>query len=138
MSMTRQMSRHVTLPRFRRRVPDAELEPAPIPVPRFTIDGWTLDGTPEVARLASLPRAEVRELETLLHEVASHADTPWIYERAAVLLEHAGERGPAMSVCTAWLAHPAARWPEYAAATRAIERHETRLRSRLSALAAGR
>jgi hypothetical protein len=138
MSMSRAMSRHMTLPMFRRRLPEVALEPAPIPVPRFSIDGWTFDGTPEMARLAGLPRADVRELETLLHEVASQADTPYTYERAAVLLERAGEAGPAMSVCEAWLAHPAAGWPEYAASTRNLERHRARLRSRLSAPTGGR
>ena len=133
MSMSRAMSRHMTLPMFRRRLPEVALEPAPIPVPRFSIDGWTFDGTPEMARLATLSRADVRELETLLHEVASQADTPYTYERAAVLLERAGEAAPAMSVCEAWLVHPAAGWPEFAAATRNIARHRTRLRSRLSA-----
>jgi len=49
------------------------------------------------------------------------------------LLERSGEPGPALSVCEAWLAHPAAKWPEYAQHTRGVERHRARLRSRLSA-----
>ena len=73
--MSRAMSRDMTmstfrLPMFRRRLPEVVIEPAPIPVPRFSIDGWTFDGTPDVARLASLSRADLRELETLLHGVA--------------------------------------------------------------------
>lgn len=118
---------------FRRRHDDAEIEPAPIPVPRFSIDGWTLSGVPDAARLSShLPRPDLRELETLLHGVAVDVDTPYTYERAATLLDRAGESGAALSVCQAWLAHPASSWPEYTQHTRVIEKHRARLRSRLS------
>lgn len=117
---------------FRKRVLDVIIEPAPIPVPRFSIDGWTFDGTPDLARLASLPRGDIRELETLLHGVAVEVDTPYTYERAAVLLERAGEEGAALSVCEAWLAQPASKWAEYVQHTRAIDRHRARLRGRLS------
>ncbi len=126
------------MPLFRKRVLDVVLEPATIPVPRFSIDGWTFDGTPDLARLASLPAEDLRELETLLHGVAVEVDTPYTYERAAVLLERAGEPGAALSVCEAWLAHPASRWPEYVQHTRGLDKHRARLRSRLSsAVAAG-
>ena len=122
------------MPLFRRRVVVAQIEPAAIPVPRFSIDGWTLTGTPLADKLAArLPRADLRELETLLHGIAVEVDTPYTYERAAILLEKAGEPGPALSVCEAWLAHPAAAWPEHSQATRGIERHRIRLRVRLSA-----
>jgi hypothetical protein len=118
---------------FRRREAPQEIEPAAIPVPRFSIDGWTLAGTPLAAKLASrLARPDLRELETLLHGVAVEADTPYTYERAAVLLERSDEPGPALSVCEAWLAHPASKWPEYVHHTRAIEKHRARLRVRLS------
>jgi hypothetical protein len=118
---------------FRRRGTPAEIEPAAIPVPRFSIDGWTLSGTPLAAKLAArLSRLDLRELETLLHGVAVEVDTPYTYERAAGLLERADEPGPALSVCEAWLGHPAAKWPEYTAHTRAIERHRSRLRTRLA------
>jgi hypothetical protein len=118
---------------FRRRETPQEIEPAAIPVPRFSIDGWTLAGTPLAAKLATrLPRPDLRELETLLHGVAVEADTPYTYERAAVLLERSDEPGPALSVCEAWLAHPASKWPEYVHHTRAIEKHRARLRLRLS------
>jgi hypothetical protein len=121
------------MPLFRRRVPLAEVEPAAIPVPRFSIDGWTLTGTPLAAKLsAGLPRADLRELETLLHGIAVEVDTPYTYERAAVLLERSDEPGPALSVCEAWLAHPASKWPEYTHHTRAIDKHRARLRARLS------
>ncbi len=118
---------------FRRRDSDAIIEPAPIPVPRSSIDGWTLTGVPDVDRLQMhLPRPDLRELETLLHGVAVEVDTPYTYERAATLLERGQEPGPALSVCEAWLAHPAASWPEYTQHTRVIDRHRSRLRSRLS------
>ncbi len=122
---------------FHRRARDGVIEPSPIPVPRFSIDGWTLSGTPSAAKLAgSLPRQDLRELETLLHGVAVQVDTPYTYERAATLLERAGELGPALSVCEAWLALPAARWPEYAQHTRATEKHRARLRTRLCSVVA--
>jgi hypothetical protein len=121
---------------FRRHQTTAVIDPSPIPVPRFSIDGWTFSGTPAADRLAVLPRADLRELETLLHGVAVEVDTPYTYERAAVLLERAGEHGPALSVCEAWLAHPASRWPEYLHHTRALDKHRMRLRARLSAAVA--
>lgn len=118
---------------FRRRGVAVEIAPADIPVPRFSIDGWTLAGTPTAATLASrLSRADLRDLEILLHEVAVEADTPYTYERAASLLERSGELGPALSVCEVWLAHPAASWPEHLHPTRAIDKHRVRLRTKLA------
>ncbi|MGH8892918.1 MAG: hypothetical protein ACRDWY_06375 [Actinomycetes bacterium] len=120
------------MPLFRRRVVTQEIVPAAIPEPRFSIDGWTLAGTPLATKLTSkLARPDLRELETLLHGVAVKVDTPYTYERAAVLLERGDEPGPALSVCEMWLAHPAARWPEYVHHTRAIDKHRARLRTRL-------
>jgi hypothetical protein len=113
---------------FHRRPVSTSVEAAPIPVPRFSIDGWTLAGDPLTAKLG---KADLRELETLLHGIAVDVDTPYTYERASVLLERAGDIGPALSVCEAWLAHPAAKWPEYLHHTRAIDKRRTRLRSRL-------
>jgi hypothetical protein len=115
---------------FRRRKAERPVEPAPIPVPRPSIDGWTLAGTSLVAKLS---KADLRELEILLHGIAVSAETPYTYERAAILLERAGEPGPALSVCDAWLALPSARWPEYVHHTRAIEKRRARLRTRQSA-----
>jgi hypothetical protein len=134
---TRDRGRHtVALTLFRRRATYALIDPAPIPVPRFSIDGWTFSGTPAAATLGSLPRQDLRDLETLLHGVDVQVDTPYTYERAAVLLERAGEHGPALSVCEAWLAHPASRWPEYTQHTRAMEKHKARLRVRLKPVSA--
>ena len=118
---------------FRRRQTLAPVAPGPIPVPRPTIDGWTLAGTPLAGRLA---KADLRELETLLHGIAVQADTPYTYERAAVLLERAGDPAAALSVCEAWLAMPAGRWPEDANHTRAIEKRRNRLRVRLASATA--
>ncbi len=114
---------------FHRRQASPPVEPAPIPVPRPSIDGWTLAGTSLVAKLS---KPDLRELEILLHGIAVSADTPYTYERAAILLERAGEPGPAVSVCDAWLAHPAAKWPEYVHHSRAIDKRRSRLRTRQS------
>lgn len=119
---------------FRRRHALAVIEPAAIPVPRFSIDGWTLAGTPLAAKMSATSlRGDLRELETLLHGVAVEADTPYTYERAAVILERCDEAGPALSVCEAWLARPVSTWPEHVHHTRAIDKHRARLRARLSA-----
>jgi hypothetical protein len=115
---------------FRRRVTAADVEAAPIPVPLPSIDGWTLAGTPLAAKL---PKSDLRELETLLHGIHVQADTPYTYERAAILLERAGELGAALSVCAAWAALPAARWPEYVHHSRSLDKRRSRLRSRLAA-----
>jgi hypothetical protein len=112
---------------FHRRQASQPIEPAPIPVPRPSIDGWTLADTSLVAKLS---KPDLRELEILLHGIAVAAETPYTYERAAILLERAGEPGPAMSVCDAWLAQPAAKWPEYIHHSRAIDKRRSRLRTR--------
>lgn len=118
---------------FQRRTVEEDVAPATIPVPRFSIDGWTLAGTPIATTLsARLSAQDVRELEVLLHGIAIKVDTPYTYDRAAALLERCGETGPALAVCEAWLALPAAHWPEYAHHTRALERHRDRLRTRRS------
>lgn len=118
---------------FNRHPVSTTIEAAPIPVPRFSIDGWTLAGDPLTTKLA---KPDLRELETLLHGIAIEVDTPYTYERAAVLLERAGDLSPALSVCEAWLAHPAAKWPEYVHHTRAIDKRRARLRSKLSSRSA--
>jgi hypothetical protein len=118
---------------FSRRQPAPPLEPAPIPVPRPSIDGWTLSGSPLVTKLS---KPDLRELEILLHGIAVQADTPYTYERAAVLLERAGDPAVAVSICDAWIALPAAGWPEYAHHTRAIEKRRGRLRNRQPTAAA--
>jgi hypothetical protein len=122
----------VSAVRLRRRRPEVEVAHVPIPVPRATIDGWTLEGAPVAARLA---KPDLRELETLLHGIDVGADTPYTYERASVLLERAGELGPALAVCEAWRALPASRWPEYAGHSKALERRRGRLHGRLAASA---
>jgi hypothetical protein len=114
---------------FNRRPVFNVVETAPIPVPRFSIDGWTLAGDPLAGKLA---KGDLRELETLLHGIAVEVDTPYTYERASILLDRAGDTGPALSVCEAWLALPAAKWPEYLHHTRAIDKRRARLRSRLA------
>jgi hypothetical protein len=114
---------------FHRNTVSTSIEAAPIPVPRFSIDGWTLEGDPLTTKLA---KPDLRELETLLHGIAVEADTPYTYERAAVLLELAGDLGAALSVCEAWLAHAAAKWPEYVNHTRAVDKRRARLRSKLA------
>ncbi len=117
---------------FRRRLAEVPREPATIPVPRSTIDGWTLAGTPLAAKL---PKADLRELETLLHGIAVAAETPYTYERAAILLERAAEPGQALAVCERWMSQPASRWPEYVHHTRAIDKRRMRLRARQAVVA---
>lgn len=114
---------------FRRSSAPPEVEPAPLVLPRATVDGWTLDGTPLAA---AVPRGQQRELSTLLHGVAIGVDTPWTYERAVELLEAAGQSAQAHAVCHAWLARPAAAQPANAHATRNLTRARDRLRARLA------
>ena len=110
---------------FRRRATYALIDPAPIPVPALQHRRLDLRRHPRRGRARGRSRARTcASLETLLHGVAVEVDTPYTYERAAVLLERAGEHGPALSVCEAWLAHPAAHWPEYPQHTRAMEKHK--------------
>ena len=118
---------------FNRRETNETITAAPIPVPRFSIDGWTLSGVPLAAGLTKrLTAPDLRELETLLHGIAVQADTPYTYERAAVLLERGGEPGPALSVCEAWLSHVAAAVPEHVHQTKAVEKRRARLHQRLA------
>ena len=42
---------------FHRRASDGVIEPSPIPVPRFSIDGWTLSGTPSADQARRQPAA---------------------------------------------------------------------------------
>jgi hypothetical protein len=113
---------------FHRRPVTTAVQAAPIPVPQFSIDGWTLAGDPLAGKLS---KGDLRELETLLHGIAVEVDTPYTYERASILLDRAGDTGPALSVCEAWLALPAAKWPEYVHHTRAIDKRRARLRARI-------
>jgi hypothetical protein len=113
---------------FRKRAAPAEVEPVPLVVPRSSIDGWTLDGTPLAASVA---RGDRRELATLLHGVAVRVETPWTYIRAVELLEAAHEPAQAYAVCAAWLALPAATRPGHAHDTRTLVRAQDRLRVRL-------
>jgi hypothetical protein len=112
---------------FHRRPAPTLTEVAAVPVPRFSIDGWTLEGTPLAAKLT---KDDLRELETLLHGIAIRVDTPYTYDRAAQLLELAGEAGQALAVCEVWADLPAATAPEHAAQTRAIHKRGDRLRAR--------
>ena len=115
------------MPLFRRRPAPQPVDAPQLVLPRASIDGWTLAGTPVGTRLSPADR---RELETLLHAVAVHSDSPWTYERAAALLEKADDPGQALAVLDQWLARPAAQWPVHAHATRSIEKRRARLRLR--------
>ncbi|NHC13340.1 hypothetical protein [Motilibacter deserti] len=114
---------------FGRRRAAGPVEPAPLVVPRQTLDGWVLDGTP-LAR--SVPRADQRELAHLLHSVSGRVDTPWTYSRAAEILLAAGDVAQAHAVTSAWLRHPASRAAEHAAATRSLTRTHERVETRLA------
>lgn len=115
---------------FGRRRPTGPVPPAPLVVPRQTLDGWVLEGTP-LAR--TVPRADQRELAHLLHSVGGRVDTPWTYSRAAEILGAAGELVQAHAVTSAWLRHPASRSSEHAAATRALAKAHDRIEARLAA-----
>ena len=115
----------------RRAVHGKEAVPGPALVqPRRSLDGWTLEGTPLADRFG---REELRELGTLLHGVGAEMRTAWTYERAADLLERAGERPQALAVVEAWFALPDDARRADAAATRSLGRRRQRLRSRLGA-----
>lgn len=114
---------------FRRSSATPEVEPVDVVVPRASVDGWTLEGTPLAT---TVPRGQQRELSTLLHGVAIGVDTPWTYERAVELLETAGQPAQAYAVCHAWLGRPAAAQPANAHATRNLTRARDRLRARLA------
>ncbi len=111
-------------------------EPVPGPdlvEPRRGLDGWTLEGTAFADRF---DRDELRELGTLLHGVHAGMRTAWTYERAADLLERAGERPQALAVVDAWFALPDDVRSADSAATRSLGRHRRRLRGRLATAAA--
>lgn len=106
-------------------------EPVPGPglvQPRRSLDGWTLEGTALADRF---DREELRELATLLHGVGAEMRTAWTYERAADLLERAGERPQALAVVEVWFALPDEVRRASPAATRSLGRRRQRLRSRL-------
>src|SRR4051812_43376781 len=102
---------------FGRRRPVGAVEAVALVVPRQTLDGWVLDGTP-LAR--TVPRSDQRELAHLLHRVSGRVDTPWTYARATEILLAAGETAQAHAVTSAWQRHAAARATEHAAASRSL------------------
>ncbi|MET7302420.1 hypothetical protein [Embleya sp. NPDC005575] len=115
----------------RRATHGKEAVPGPgLVQPRRSLDGWTLEGTPLADRF---DREELRELGTLLHGVGAEMRTAWTYERAADLLERAGERPQALAVVEAWFALPEEVRKASPAATRSLGRRRQRLRSRLGA-----
>ncbi|WP_406283006.1 hypothetical protein [Embleya sp. NBC_00896] len=87
-----------------------------------------MEGTPLADRFE---REELRELGTLLHGVGAEMRTAWTYERAADLLERAGERPQALAVVEMWFALPEDVRRTNPAATRSLGRRRQRLRSRL-------
>jgi hypothetical protein len=115
----------------RRATGGKEAVPGPTLVqPRRSLDGWTLEGTPLADRFG---REELRELGTLLHGVGAEMRTAWTYERAADILERAGERPQALAVVEAWFALPEDVRRANPAPTRSLGRRRQRLRSRLGA-----
>ncbi|MFI1378786.1 hypothetical protein [Embleya sp. NPDC020886] len=117
----------------RRTTHGKEAVPGPgLVQPRRSLDGWTLEGTALEDRFE---REELRELGTLLHGVGAEMRTAWTYERAADLLERAGERPQALAVVEAWFALPEEVRRASPAATRSLGRRRQRLRSRLGSAA---
>lgn len=115
---------------FRRVAAGVEVATVPVVTPRATIDGWTLEGTVLEGRI---PRSAQRELCTMLHGVASGADTPYTYLRAVAMLGDVGEFEQADAVAAAWLDRPAAARAQHASETRSLTRQRARLRARLAA-----
>lgn len=108
---------------------DKEAVPGPeVFAPRVGLDGWTLEGTPLAARFA---REDLRELATLLHGVCAGMDTAYTYDRAADMLERAGERPQALAVLDAYFALPDRVHEANAGVTRNLARRRQRLRKRL-------
>lgn len=117
----------------RRATHGKEAVPGPgLVQPRRSLDGWTLEGTPLADRFE---REDLRELGTLLHGVGAEMRTAWTYERAADLLERAGERPQALAVVEVWFALPEEVRRANPAATRSLGRRRQRLRSRLGTAA---
>ena len=105
---------------------DIPIASEPLPHPRQDLDGWTLRNT----ELGHLQGATERELSVLLHGIDLHVDTPWTYQRAADMLEHAGHPLMALNALELWLSHPhAADQPER---TRDIERQRSKLEERIA------
>lgn len=102
----------------------------PLPVPKATVDGWTLAGTP----LGHLRGDASRELATHLHGIELGVETPWTYLRTAELLEECGFPRMALTALDAWLSHPlaGARMEE----TKLLERHRAKLHTRLARVVA--
>ena len=98
----------------------------PLPVPKATVDGWTLDGTP----LVHIKGSAGRELATHLHGIELGVETPWTYLRTAELLDECGFPRMSLTAIDAWLSHPhAERKPEE---TRELERHREKAHQRLA------
>jgi len=108
----------------------AEVPVPPLAVPHFTVDGWTLAGTPLAGRI---PRQLAGELTTLLHTISLRTETPWTYDRAAQILEECGQPSQALAVCEAWFLLAASHGPASKAKNRALSRRRHRLRARLAA-----
>lgn len=64
------------------------------------VDGWKWNDKALAAKEAG--RTD-EELAVLLDGVAHGVDTPYTYDRAALLLEKAGKPDQALEVCRAWL-----------------------------------
>ncbi|UGQ14367.1 hypothetical protein LO772_12715 [Yinghuangia sp. ASG 101] len=108
---------------------DKEAVPGPeVFAPRRGLDGWTLEGTPLAARFE---RDDLRELATLLHGVCAGMDTAYTYERAADMLDRAGERPQALAVLDAYFGLPERIHEANPGVTRNLARRRQRLRKRL-------
>ncbi len=114
----------------RGRARDKEAVPGPeVYAPRRSLDGWTLEGTPLAARFE---RDDLRELATLLHGVCAGMETAYTYDRAADMLERAGERPQALAVLDAYFGLPQRVHEANPGVTRNLARRRQRLRKRLN------
>lgn len=113
----------------RGRARDREAVPGPaVLTPRRSLDGWTLEDTPLSRRFG---REELRELATLMHGVSAGMETAWTYERAADMLEEAGERPQALAVLDAYFLLPHHIRQANSSTSRTLARRRHRLRKRL-------
>jgi len=90
----------------------------------MSVDGWPFNRRAIAAKDAGRHQ---EELAILLEGVRRKVDTPYTYERAALLLERARQLQQALQVCDVWLALPEQVRHQGAATGRKIMKRRERL-----------